>query len=76
MNCLVINSYGIIKTMNGEHIICLPKTTSYCVYPDNSYLSFSCIFSLEYKGTFGSINAGYADWNSDLQTLTVVKYGK
>ena len=20
-----INSYGIIKTMNGEHIICLPK---------------------------------------------------
>lgn len=40
------------------------KTTSYCVYPDNSYLSFPAYSSLEYKGTFGSINAGYADWNS------------
>ena len=25
---------------------------------------FPAYSSLEYKGTFGSINAGYADWNS------------
>ena len=27
---------------------------------------FPAYSTLEYKGTFGSINAGYADWNSGL----------
>ena len=36
---------------------------------------FPAYSSLEYKGTFGSINAGYADWNSGFVN-TVVKYGK
>ncbi len=62
--------------MNGDILYVCQKTTSYCVYPDNSYYHFPAYSSLEYKGTFGSINAVMQTGIVDLQTLTVVKYGK
>jgi hypothetical protein len=45
----------------GKLLACaLISTTALCSLP---------AWSLEYKGAFGSINAGYADWNSGFENV-------